>query len=52
LIKAAAGQLTPADAAELGKLLDSYVRAIEATEFELRLARIERRSEDEEVTSS
>jgi Family of unknown function (DUF5681) len=53
LIKAAAaGQLTPADAAGLGKLLDSHVRAIEATEFEQRLARIERRREDDEVTSS
>jgi hypothetical protein len=48
----AAGQLTPSDAAELGKLLESYLRSIEATEFEQRLSRIERRGDDEEVTQS
>jgi hypothetical protein len=48
----AAGQLTPSEAAQVGKLLDGYVRAIEATECEQRRARIERRREDEEVTSS
>jgi hypothetical protein len=46
----AAGQLTPSDAAELGRLLESYLRSIEATEFEQRLARIERRGDDEEIT--
>ncbi len=37
----ASGELTPSEAAELGRLLDSFVRALEATEFERRLAALE-----------
>jgi hypothetical protein len=36
------GDLTPAEAAELGKLIESYVRALEATDFALRLDNLER----------
>ena len=35
------GELTPSEAAELGKLVESYVKALEATEFEERLRRLE-----------
>jgi hypothetical protein len=38
----AAGELTPADAAEIGKLIDSYVRAFETAELAERLDRLER----------
>ena len=37
----ASGELTPSEAAELGKLVEAHVRAIEATEFEERLKRLE-----------
>jgi hypothetical protein len=37
----AAGDLTPSEAAELGKLVDAHVRAIEITDIQERLARIE-----------
>ena len=37
-----AGELTPAEAAELGKLVESYARTLEATEFEERLATLEK----------
>jgi hypothetical protein len=37
----AAGDLTPSEAAELGKLVDAHVRAIEVTDIQERLARIE-----------
>jgi Family of unknown function (DUF5681) len=36
------GDLTPAEAAELGKLIESYVRALEATDFASRLDNLER----------
>jgi Family of unknown function (DUF5681) len=36
------GDLTPAEAAELGKLIEGYVRALEATDFALRLDNLER----------
>jgi Family of unknown function (DUF5681) len=36
------GDLTPSEAAELGKLVDACLRSIEATEFEERLSRLER----------
>jgi hypothetical protein len=39
----ASGQLTPAQASELGRLVESYVKALEATEFEVRLASLEQR---------
>jgi hypothetical protein len=37
----AAGELTPAEAGELGRLIDSYLRALEATDFDARLRRLE-----------
>jgi|tagenome__1003787_1003787.scaffolds.fasta_scaffold19026350_1 hypothetical protein len=39
----AAGSLTPADAAEIGKLIDAYVKAIEVTEVLARLGKLEQR---------
>lgn len=39
----AGGALTPLEASELGKLVDAYIHSIEATEFEERLAQLERR---------
>ena len=41
LTAVADGELTPSEAAELGKLVESYVKALEATEFEERLRRLE-----------
>jgi hypothetical protein len=41
---AAEGDLTPIEAAELGKLIDAYVKAITATEFEQRLVQLEKGS--------
>ena len=38
----ARGDLTPSEASELGKLLESYVRTLEATDLEDRLSRLER----------
>jgi hypothetical protein len=38
----AAGELTSADAAEISKLMDSYVKAFEASELIQRLERLER----------
>jgi hypothetical protein len=35
------GDLTPADAAEIGKLIDSYVKAFETAELSERLERLE-----------
>ena len=37
----ASGELTPSEAAELGKLIEAHVRAIEVTEIQERLARLE-----------
>jgi len=37
----AAGELTPSEAAELAKVIDVYVRALEARGFEDRLAKLE-----------
>ena len=42
LAAVAAGDLTPADAAEVGKLIDSYVKAYETAELANRLERLER----------
>ena len=36
------GDLTPAEAGELGKLIEAYVRALEATDFASRLENLER----------
>jgi hypothetical protein len=41
LAAVAAGEITPADAAELGKLIDSYVKAYETAELAERLERLE-----------
>ena len=45
----AAGELTPAEAAELVRLLETYVKLIEASEFERRLEVLEQRQDREEV---
>lgn len=37
----ATGELTPAEAAEMGKLVDAHVRAIEVTDFAKRLEALE-----------
>ena len=42
LAAVATGELTPGDAAEIGKLIDSYVRAFETAELAERLERLER----------
>ncbi len=42
LAAVASGELTPADAAEIGKLIDSYVKAFETAELAERLERLER----------
>ena len=36
------GDLTPSEAAELSKILDNFLRVVEATEFEARLEALER----------
>src|SRR5215468_5431663 len=38
----AAGELTPTEAAELSKVVDSYARTLQAVEFEARLSRLEK----------
>jgi Family of unknown function (DUF5681) len=42
LAAVAAGEITPTDAAEVGKLIDSYVKAYETAELAERLERLER----------
>jgi hypothetical protein len=42
LIAVAAGEITPAEASEISKLVDTYVKAVEATELSERIARLER----------
>ena len=37
----AAGEITPSEAAELGKLVDAHVRAIEVTDIHERIAKLE-----------
>jgi hypothetical protein len=44
LTAVSAGEITPQEAAELGKLIEGYVKALEASEFEERLARLEQRT--------
>jgi len=46
---AAAGHLTPSEAAEIGKVIDVYVRAYQTAELNDRVARVEELS-DEELT--
>ena len=43
LAAVAAGSLTPSEAAEIGKLVDSYLKAIETTEVLARLDKLEKR---------
>jgi hypothetical protein len=43
LAAVAAGSLTPSEAAEIGKLIDAYVRAVETTEVLARLEKLEQR---------
>jgi hypothetical protein len=38
----ATGDLTPVEASELGKLVDSYARTLQATEFEERILKLEK----------
>ena len=38
----AAAELTPAEAAELSKVVDGYTRALQAVEFEARLMKLEK----------
>jgi hypothetical protein len=40
----ASGEITPGEAAELSKLVEAYVKAIEANEFDQRLRAIEGRN--------
>jgi hypothetical protein len=38
----AVGDLTPAEASELGKLIEAYIKALEATDFGERVDKLER----------
>jgi hypothetical protein len=38
----ASGELTPSEAAELGKVIDSFARTLQAVEFEERLSKLEK----------
>jgi hypothetical protein len=38
----AAGELTPAEAGELAKVVDGYARTLQAVEFEVRLSKLEK----------
>jgi hypothetical protein len=38
----AGGELTPSEAADLGKLVESYARALQGVEFEERLSKLEK----------
>jgi hypothetical protein len=44
LAAVAAGSLTPSEAAEVGKLIDAYLKAIEVTEVLARIEQLEKRS--------
>jgi hypothetical protein len=44
LAAVAVGSLTPSEAAEVGKLVDAYLKAIEVTEVLARLEKLEQRS--------
>jgi|SRR5579884_204123 hypothetical protein len=41
------GLITPAEAAEVGKLIESHIKIIEASEFEARLAAVEERTKND-----
>ena len=38
----AAGDLTPSEASELGKVVDGYARTLQAVEFEERISKLEK----------
>jgi hypothetical protein len=42
LAAVSSGDVTPGEAAEVSKLIDTYVRAVEATELDERITRLER----------
>jgi hypothetical protein len=44
LAAAASGDLTPSEAAELSRLLENFTRVLEASEFEERLSKLERKT--------
>jgi len=44
LAAVAAGEITPSEAAELGKLVESFTRTLEAAELEERISRLEERT--------
>jgi hypothetical protein len=41
----AAGDLTPSEASELGKVVDSYARTLQAAEFDERISKLEKAAE-------
>jgi hypothetical protein len=41
----AAGEVTPSEAAELSKMIEAYIRVLEAREFDQRLQAIEERND-------
>jgi hypothetical protein len=43
----AAGHVTPSEAAEIGKVIDTYVRAYQTAELDNRTARVERMTDEE-----
>jgi hypothetical protein len=45
------GDYRVGNSADIGKLVDSYLRSIEATEFEQRLARLEKGKDNEKFSS-
>ena len=48
----AKGDLTPGEAAELGKLVETCIRALQLGEIEERLAKLERGRNDDQWSSS
>ena len=44
LNKTAAGELTPSEAADLGKLVENYVRAIETSDIDKRISELEQQN--------
>jgi hypothetical protein len=42
VVAVAAGDLTPCEAAELSKVVDSYARTLQAAEFEQRISKLEK----------
>ena len=42
LAAVAAGDLTPSEAAELSKIIEAHTRVLQAADFEVRLAKVEK----------